>query len=261
MSSFHSVSNNTNSNAVGLTKKYATRPFHLESTSFHDWFYLTKNQNFQKRKKPSEEVHSRGAIVPIYVGISDVSKYPIRANYARTMLFVYKHWRPGDVDDADTEPIKVFKEFIDGNNAPKSLLIQHHRSIRQYQQKLKNPKFNTDGYEPVSDDMEINDDLMDDSDQKLVSLLGRHGALSHELNLNLERGRDFDWSKRRIEVSLLIPCDQSNDVKTNIYSSATRTTKTLGSGFILKSPTMPTVLIILPLRRWIYQKGMMALLI
>jgi len=194
MNSFTKISEEDEKAPAGTVKQYGKRSWEHQDMCFHDWFYLTKNEHICKRQSSADPVHSKRAVVPVYVGVSDFTTIPVSKTYARSMLFIYEPWRPGTFVDEDFDYVGAFEKFVNGSSVHTSLLVSYNRNLMLNEQ--KNRVMN----EPVAERMHINDDLLDESDDNILNLVGKHGEISEGHDFTMERGYTYDWSKRHVQV-------------------------------------------------------------
>ena len=161
----------------------------LANLTLHQYFHHKKGQNKYKK-----------TIIPHYVGGSSQPTYPPTEAYARSVLIIHKPWHTSDRDDRTrTSFVKEFKEFLDHPDCPKEVTIPYERVKARVIDKKTH-------IEPVGEEITIRDVPASDPDtQELLDICATLRADANPedafSSYSFDRGRDFDWGRRRFPVS------------------------------------------------------------
>ena len=162
---------------ANVLQKYAKRHAAFESYSLHSYFHYLENK--QKKLKK--------LVVPHYVGGNMNMTFPMRKEYATSMLQIYKPWR--EPIQISQENCTLFDSFVHSNSCPKYLSMLSIRSIRKYTSpdSVKEPVSSS-----VPRHLPTNPEL-----QEYIDLMGKHSpnGVDHDCGYNYDLGLEYDWAK------------------------------------------------------------------
>ena len=168
-------------------KKYQNRPSSCSHMSLDEYFHFVK-RNYRGKK-----------IIPHYVGGRSQPVYPATEGFARATFIIHKPWigkQKPYCENADL--VKQFYVYLRSNECPLSVKIPYERARYRALEKLI-------GREAVGKEMEttstndIDSDIID-----VLQIAATFNAPCYNDSLsqyNLDRGYNYDWSSRRIQVS------------------------------------------------------------
>ena len=144
--------------------------------------------------------------MPHYVGGGGQPTYPVSKSYARMEMLKHMPWSKCNPlpEMNDTTILELFKDFLESSHCPLSVLISLERAKNRNEMRKKGIS------EPISEDILESQHVYSDIDEETKDLVNiannllERSSISDSLeNEGFDIGRDYDWSKRLYEVSLL----------------------------------------------------------
>jgi hypothetical protein len=160
---------------------------------------MSLDEFFRNRKRFKTKT-----IIPHYVGGRSQPIYPVTEGYARSVLIIHKPWHGTDPrDDDEKSYIAEFEAFITSTKCPKTVSITYERVKNRYLEKTTN-------IESVAEPIVLRQVPQDDPEtRELLDIVAsfQEGCSPHDdmSSYQYERGLNFDWGKKRFQVSLLWP--------------------------------------------------------
>ena len=163
-----------------MVDKYTKRPKEDENLSLYEFFHKVKNKGEKNR---------RGAIIPHFVGVNGVPKFPVTQEYAKQQLIIHKPWRNYPKSN---DWVSDFNVFINLPSTPLSAKLTYQRVHVRWLQ-------GTQGYEPKADCYDNSTNPISMSDEELIDLLGFNKKdgddFDDSIMKNMDRGLHHEWDK------------------------------------------------------------------
>jgi len=170
-----------------VVAKYRRRHRSLRKLSLEQFFFT---------------LYDKAVYYPHYTGAWCKAVYPVTKEYAKSVLLIHKPWYDGHLPAKEDEWVESFNEFLQSPRCPMSVKVDYQRVLLRHQKgneyvECVNP---SDDEDEEKDTDNIGGELQDLMD--LCASLAVSGNTDQTLmGRKFERGFDYEWEKRTIQVS------------------------------------------------------------
>jgi len=177
-----SLNKESSSDQKKFIQQHIDRPPCYENLSMHQFFHVVKNYDMTKK-------NARGGytIVPNFVGITGVPRFPVTEDYARHTLVVHCPWRkyPTNLDW-----ILEFNRFIKSPFCPLAATLPYERVMRRHYD-------NMTGYEPKTAKVDHSANPISDNDRDILEIVGLHDSEEPDEDTamlkKIDYGKTHEW--------------------------------------------------------------------